>query len=157
MNAEYINLFISAVAGVFEEMTQAQLNISKKAVRTGNIYEKNVIVLIGLTGEVRGAVTVSMDVEYAKMTASRMMCGMPVDQFDEMAQSAVREMVNMIMGRVASLFEKIGVIIDITPPTLMTGEGLSISNEISPTLLLGFDDQDQKEAIQLDIAIRDAK
>lgn len=157
MNAEYINLFISAVTGVFEEMSQAQLSIATKTVRTGTLYEKNVVVLIGVTGEVRGAVTVSMDVEYAKMTASRMMCGMPVDQFDDMAQSAIREMVNMTMGRVASLFEKIGVVIDITPPTLMTGEGLSVSNEISPTLLLGFDDQNQKDAVQLEIAIRDAK
>ena len=102
MNAEYINLFISAVTQVFEETTQTSLNIGRKGVRSGMGYEKNVVVLIGITGEARGSITLSMDVEYAKGVASKMMCGMPVDVFDEMPQSAIREMGNMMMGRVAS-------------------------------------------------------
>lgn len=157
MKAEYINLFISAVTQVFEEIAQTKLEIGNKAVRTGTLYEKNVAVLIGITGDVRGSITVSMDVEYAKSVASKMMCGMPVDTFDDMAQSAIREMVNMMMGRVASLFEKLETIIDITPPTLMSGEGLSISNEISPTLVLSFNDGESQGVMDLDIAIRSTK
>lgn len=157
MNAEYINLFISAVTQVFEETSQTSLTISSKSVKSGNIYEKNVLVLIGITGQVRGAITVSMDLEYAKAIASRMMGGMPVDVFDEIPQSAIREMANMMMGRVASLFEKINIIIDITPPTLMTGEGLKISNEITPTLVLGFSDGSGSNVVDLDISIKDAK
>lgn len=157
MNAEYINLFISAVAQVYEETAQTTLTIGNKSIRTGNVYGKNVIVLIGITGQVRGSVTVTMDEEYAKSIASKMMCGMPVDVFDEMPQSAIREMTNMTMGRVASLFEKIDVAIDITPPTLMTGEGISISNEITPTLVLGFNDGSNENVIELDISIMDAK
>ena len=155
MNAEYINLFISAVTQVFEETAQTNLTIGSKSVRNGSAYEKNVLVLIGLTGQVRGSITVSMDVDYAKEIASRMMCGMPVDVFDEMPQSAIREMTNMMMGRVASLFEKINVVIDITPPTLMTGVGLSISNEITPTLVLGFNDATGNNVVDLDISIKD--
>ena len=103
----------------------------------------------------KGIQTLLVDnpVEYAKEIASRMMCGMPVDVFDEMPQSAIREMTNMMMGRVASLFEKINVVIDITPPTLMTGVGLSISNEITPTLVLGFNDATGNNVVDLDISI----
>ncbi|MBE6022915.1 MAG: chemotaxis protein CheX [Cellulosilyticum sp.] len=155
MNAEYVNLFMNAATQVFEEAAQVTLNIGSKAVRTGSIYEKNVIVLIGITGQVKGSIAVSMDVEYAKQTASKMMCGMPVDVFDEMPQSAIREMVNMMMGRVASLFETKGVTIDITPPTLMTGEKMTISNEITPTLVLGLNDLTGTNVIDLDVAITD--
>lgn len=157
MNAEHINIFISAVTQVFEEIVQTNLTIGSKSVKSGNTYEKNVIVLIGITGQVRGSIALSMDVEYAKATASKMMCGMPVEVFDEMPQSAIREMTNMMMGRVASLFEKMGIVIDITPPTLMTGEGLIISNEITPTLVLGFNDVTGVNVIDLDISITDAK
>ena len=66
MNAEYINLFISAVTQVFEEVTQKPLKIGNKSVRGNNTgYGKNVIVFIGITQQVRGSVTLSMDVEYA--------------------------------------------------------------------------------------------
>ncbi len=157
MNVEYINLFISAVAQVYEETIQTTLTIGNKSVRSGNSYSKNVVVLIGITGQVRGSVTVSMDEAYAKQIASKMMCGMPVDVFDEMPQSAIREMTNMTMGRVASLFEKMGVVIDITPPTLMTGQGIQISNEITPTLVLGFNDGANENVMELDISIMDVK
>ncbi|MBP3888942.1 MAG: chemotaxis protein CheX [Cellulosilyticum sp.] len=157
MNAEYINLFISAVTQVYEETIQTTLLIGDKSIRTGSAYSKNVVVLIGLTGKVRGSVTVSMDEEYAKEVASKMMFGMPVEVFDEMPQSAIREMTNMTMGRVASLFEQMGIGIDITPPTLMTGESIRISNEISPTLVLGFNDGANENVIELDISIMDVK
>ena len=46
--------------------------------------------------------------------------------------------------------------IDITPPTLMTGEGLTISNTISPTLILGFNDANNsnQNVVELDITVK---
>lgn len=156
MNAEYINIFIEAVTQVFQETAQTVLSIGNKSVRQGTAYDKNVVVLIGITGEVRGSIAASMDVEYAKGIASKMMYGMPVDTFDELPQSAIREMINMMMGKVASLVEKRGKVIDITPPILMTGDGLSISNQVTPTLVLSFNDHEAASAVDLDIAIKEA-
>lgn len=155
MKAEYINIFISAASQVLEEMAQLKVSLGGTSVRNGNAYEKNVIIVIGLTGQVRGTVSVSMDEEYAKGIASKMMCGMPVGDFDDLAQSAVRELVNMTMGRVATLFEKEGKVLDITPPTLMMGQNLKLSNQISPTLVISLDEPNQKGAIDLDIAVAD--
>lgn len=154
MNAEYVNLFVSAVAEVFEETVQTTLNIGSKSIRNGNHYDKNVVVLIGLTGQVKGSITVSMDENYAKGIASKMMCGMPVEEFDEMPQSAIREMTNMIMGRVASLFEKHSIGVDITTPTLMKGENIRISSEVRPVLMLGFDEAENDSVLVLDLAIQ---
>lgn len=136
-------------------MAQMKVSLGGTSVRNGNAYEKNVIIVIGLTGQVRGNVSVSMDEAYAKGIASKMMGGMPVADFDDLAQSAVRELVNMTMGRVATLFEKEGKILDITPPTLMMGENLKLSNQISPTLVISLDEPNQKGAIDLDIAVAD--
>lgn len=156
MNAEHVNIFINALTGVFQEIAQTNLSINSKGVRTSNKYDKNVVVLVGITGEVRGNIALSMDESYAKGIASSMMCGMPVEVFDEMPQSAIREMANIMMGKVASLFEEVRIMIDITPPTLMTGEGLTISNTISPTLILGFNDANNsnQNVVELDITVK---
>lgn len=156
MNAEHVNIFIGALTSVFQETAQANLSINSKGVRSSNKYDKNVVVLVGITGQVRGNIALSMDESYAKGIASNMMCGMPVEVFDEMPQSAIREIANMMMGKVASLFEEIGIMIDITPPTLMTGEGLTISNTISPTLILGFNDMNNtnQNVVELDITVK---
>lgn len=156
MNAEYINLFIEAVEGVFKEVAQKDISIGAKSIKEQNVTGKNVAVLIGITGEIRGSITINMDEAYAMGVASQMMFGMPVEAFDDMAQSAIREMGNMLMGRVAALIEQKGKIIDITPPTLLMGKGLAISNQFSPTLVLSFNEGGQANVLDLDIAIKEA-
>ena len=156
MNAEYINVFIEAVQGVFAEVAQKQLVIGAKAIKDSNVTGKNVAVLIGITGEIRGSITINMNEDFAMQTASNMMCGMPVEQLDDMAQSAIRELGNMMLGRVAFLLEKQGKVIDITPPTLLMGKGITISNQISPTLVLSFNENDCVGVMDMDVAIKDA-
>lgn len=155
MNAEHINVFIEAVQGVFAEVAQKQLVIGAKTVKDSNVTGKNVAVLIGITGEIRGSITINMNEDFAMQTASNMMCGMPVAELDDMAQSAIRELGNMMLGRVASLLEKQGKVIDITPPTLLMGKGITISNQISPTLVLSFNEGANVAVMDMDVAIKE--
>lgn len=156
MKAEYINLFLNAAVQVFQEITQINLEMGGTSLRKGSHYDRNVIILIGITGQIKGSISVSMDSDYAMTIASKMMGGMPVTEFDDIPQSAVREIVNMIMGRVATLFEKEGTIIDITPPTLMTGEKISVSTQVSPTIVISLKDAALgQNVIDLDISIMD--
>ena len=62
-----------------------------------------------------------MTEETAKKIASTMMMGMPVPEMDEMAQSAISELTNMVTGNAATNFEKDGLKVDISPPTLIVG------------------------------------
>lgn len=156
MKAEYINLFLNAAVQVFQEITQINLEMGGTSLRKGSHYDRNVIILIGITGQIKGSISVSMDSDYAMTIASKMMGGMPVTEFDDIPQSAVREIVNMIMGRVATLFEKEGTIIDITPPTLMIGEKISVSTQVSPTIVISLKDAALgQNVIDLDISIMD--
>lgn len=47
--------------------------------------------------------------------------GMPVSEFDDMARSAISELGNMVMGNAATILSNNNVMIDITPPTIITG------------------------------------
>lgn len=153
MDAQYINLLIEAFESVFREMTQIELKMSSKAMRLNARYEKNVAVAIGLTGQIKGTVMLSMDQVYANKVASSVMYGMLVDSFDELAQSAIREVMNMVMGKAAAWIEEKGKMIDITPPMLMMGNKYSLSDRQLPALKLGFSDERNEEVVYLDIAI----
>lgn len=59
-----------------------------------------------------------------------MMFGMPVNELDEMASSALNELGNMIMGNTATIFSTLGIIIDITPPLAVYGDDLQLKSDI---------------------------
>jgi chemotaxis protein CheX len=52
---------------------------------------------------------------------------MQLDEFDEMATSAIGELGNMISGTIATSLEKIGYTINITPPSVVEGKALKVS------------------------------
>ena len=58
----------------------------------------------------------------AKKMASTMMMGMPVEEFNEMAQSAISELVNMLTANVATNFSRDNINVDISTPTLIQGK-----------------------------------
>ena len=89
-----------------------------------------VTVLVGFTKSVRGNVAYNMTKESACKIASTMMMGMPIVDFDEMAQSAISELVNMITANAATHFSSQNLLVDISPPSLVVGEALKarISN-----------------------------
>jgi len=57
-----------------------------------------------------------------KKIASTMMMGMPVNEFDELAQSAISELTNMLTANVATNFSNDNININISTPTLVHGE-----------------------------------
>jgi len=50
-----------------------------------------------------------------------MMGGMPVTVFDDLPQIAISELVNMVTANAAIRFEQMGLLVDISPPSLVVG------------------------------------
>lgn len=128
MKAEYINPFIKASTEVLRQIANLEFKTGAPYLKTSPFGADNLIILVGITGEIRGQAVISMTETMARSVASSMMMGMPVDALDEMAKSALSELGNMIMGNTATLLFNAGVNIDITPPTLMIGEKMQISS-----------------------------
>lgn len=127
MKAEYINPFIKASTEVLRTIVNVEFKTGTPYLKQSPLAPDNVMILVGITGEIRGQVTLSMKKQVAMDVASSMMMGMPVTDLDEMSKSALSELGNMIMGNTATLLFNNGINIDITPPTLMMGDNLSIS------------------------------
>lgn len=128
MKVEYINPFIKATTEVFKTMLNADLTTGKPYIKASPYVAGTLMIMVGITGEIRGQATISMNESLAKNVASVMMMGMPVDDLDELSKSALSELANMIMGNSATLLFNAGVNIDITPPTLMMGDNVQVSS-----------------------------
>ncbi len=131
MNVEYINPFIEASQSVIKMLCGSESKLGKVYLRNSPLSVDQVVIMIGIVGKIKGQVCFELSMETAKKVASAMMGGMAVSELDEISKSAVSEMGNMIMGNASTIFAKKGISIDITPPSLLTGEKIEISNKIS--------------------------
>lgn len=121
LNAEHINPFLMAAKKVLQDMCFVEVTIQKPVLKPASFSEDSWVIIVGVTGEMRGQVLIAMTSENACNIASKM-CMMEVTQIDDFAASALSELGNMIMGNAATVFSSNGVGIDITPPTLSNGE-----------------------------------
>lgn len=151
MQAQHINPFIAG----FQAITQEVGGISFKSVNTTlkqtTMASKNVIIMLGVTGDLRGNVAINLDETTAMQIASNMMGGMPVASFDEIAKSAVSELGNMVMGRVCTAISEQGLSIDITPPSLLMGDNLQLSFTKLPLLSVTFKHEEME--VDFDISV----
>lgn len=127
MKVEYINSFIKATSQVFKTIANLDIAVGKPYIKASPFTASNLVLIVGITGEIQGQAVIGLSEETAKSLASAMMMGMPVEALDDMSKSALQELSNMIMGNSATLLFNDGVVVDITPPTLMTGENLEVS------------------------------
>lgn len=153
MKAEYINPFIKASVDILTQMTQAQFQVGKPALKGSPCSTHNIVILIGITGDIKGQAMLSFDESVALHIVSRMMGGMEITTLDEIGKSALSELGNMILGNSATLLFNAGVQVDITPPTLMMGNNLSISTDQMQTICVPIETEGKK--IELNIFVKE--
>jgi chemotaxis protein CheX len=92
-----------------------------------------------------------MSEDTAKFIASTMMMGMPVAEFDAMAQSAISEMSNMLTANAATNLTGMGLEVDISTPSLSIGENFQV--KISDENYLTVEMDLAGHVVELDIAV----
>lgn len=151
MNIEYINPFIEASQTVLKQIASLDAQLGKVYLKTSPYRSEDIIIMVGLTGKIRGQAIFSMSRDFGMKIASGMMMGMPVTEFDEISKSAISEMANMIMGNTATLLYNRGINIDITPPSLLMGENMQITPSKMKTICIPLL-IDENDKIELDVS-----
>jgi chemotaxis protein CheX len=126
VDVKLVNPFIESFHAVMPQLGFVNIGLGKLSSKANEVTGTGVIVVLGLVGELRGNVVYRMQMESAKKIASTMMMGMPVDEFDEIAGSALAELTNMLTANAATCFSNIGIRIDISTPTMLSGENMSV-------------------------------
>ncbi len=121
IRAEQINPFLMSARSVMQTVCGVDIKFGKIEKTDFKLDGDPMLIMLGITGELSGQACFVMSIEIAKKIASKMMMGMPVEEFDDMARSAISELGNMVMGNAATILSNNNVLIDITPPTIITG------------------------------------
>ncbi len=154
MNIEYINPFIEASKTVLNQTAGIDVKLGKVYLQESPFKSNSIIIIVGLTGKIRGQAMFSMAMDVGLFIASCMMGGAPVPELDEMAKSALSELTNMILGNAATILYNKGLAIDITPPTCLFGENLQISNNKLRTVCIPLI-MDDGRAFEIDVAFEE--
>lgn len=130
IDVKHINPFLQSSISVVESVTQMKLTVGAPSKTDLHLHDTVYAIQVGVVGEMQGQVVLVMNDDNAKMIASKMMFGMPVETIDEMASSALNELGNMVMGNTATIFSTQDILIDITPPLSVHGSDLQLKSDI---------------------------
>lgn len=154
MNIEYINPFIEASQTVLKQVANIDAKLGKVFLKSAPYMGESILIIVGITGKIRGQAIFTMTKSVAFKIASAMMFGMPVDDLNEISKSALSELTNMILGNTATLLYNKGIGIEITPPSLLLGENLSITPSKMKTICIPLY-LNETEILEIDISVED--
>lgn len=126
MDVKYVNPFIDSFQLVMPQLGFNTVQVGGLSAKSKEVITSGALVIVGVVGDIKGNVVYTVDTEVAKQIASTMMMGMPVEEFDDMAKSALSELTNMLTASAVTMLADTGVKIDISTPTLLHGQDVSM-------------------------------
>ena len=151
MDAKLVNPFIEAFMAVMPMLGFQTPTRKNMFVKNKNAVSNGVVVMVGFTKQLRGNVVYNITDETARYIASTMMMGMPVPEFDAMAQSAISELSNMLSANAATNLTQMGLDVDISTPNLTIGEGFYVKISDSKYLVVEMDLQGHSVEIAISV------
>jgi chemotaxis protein CheX len=135
MKAEVVQSFVTAARDVLSQEMDGPVNPQRVRLQDGSYKAQAITVLIGLTQQLEGAVILGMSDETARAYCSHIM-GEPISNLDELAQSGIAELANVIAGRAGALLDAKGFVTAISPPTVLMGGNSVLSTLTVPRLMV---------------------
>ena len=151
LSVEYINPFLAAATTILKQTCMIEAAIGKPGLKDMKVSHDSLIIIIGITGDVRGQVIIEFNNAVACDIAGKMMMQGPLPELGEIGFSAICELGNMVLGNAATLFSSQGIGIDITPPTVGMGD-MSFSASFTKNLCIPLT-YDGDKCINMNIAI----
>ena len=109
VKAEHVNPFILSVCKVVKDVCMMDLKIGKPGVKKEEYPDDASIIELGIVGGLSGKVILNMEHPAALEIISKMMM-QPVNTIDEIGQSAISELGNMIAGNAATVFATTNIV-----------------------------------------------
>lgn len=147
-----INCISQAAMDVLAMISGQTFTSGKTYIHKRTEIENSVAVILGLTGQLSGQVIIRFTEDNAKKLASVMMMGIPIENMDDMALSALSELGNMILGSASTILAEAGMITDITPPVTLHGS-VKIKQDYAETITVPLTSENTR--ITLDITLRE--
>ena len=154
LRADFINPFLQAASEVLvseigEDPERGEISLQPSASTT-----RDVTAVIGVIGQVTGIVLLGLTEATACAIVAKIL-NQSVVAFDAMAESAMGELANVIVGRAATLLGEGGLESNVTPPTLIVGSGTRLSTLTYQRLVIPL--QTSLGDLTIEVALKPAK
>jgi chemotaxis protein CheX len=131
----YIRPFVDAAQTVLGQVLSERAKAGELELASRSIVSRGVTTIVGVTGEAEGRVLLDMELGSALGIAGKMN-GEPLSELNDLGKDTISELASMITGRAVSVLNDAGHHLKVSPPTLLTGENLTISNLELETLVV---------------------
>lgn len=134
MRLDFVKIFIETTTEMLSQMIGPAVDVSAMAMSPTPVAGREVMSVIGLTGDVEGRVIFDMDLLTAVQVAGCLV-GEPSPGMTPMVRSSIAELSSMAIGRAISRINDEGTKIRMSPPTVITGTNLVSHDQCFETLI----------------------
>jgi len=127
MDANLINPFIEATLHVLETMASTRAEAGEPYLKKDQVARGDVSGVIGMTGEIRGTISISFS-EASILPIVSNMLGEEMKEMNEEIKDAVGEVTNMISGQARKRLDEQGRSLKAAIPTVIMGKDHSITH-----------------------------
>ena len=152
MRVEYINPFVESAFNVLQEVLGGEVNRGELYLKSTSQPVLGVAAIVGLAGDVEGRVLFDMSKETALAIASEMN-GEEMEKMDDLAKATITELANMITGQAVTKLHELGFKFDLTPPAIITGTNMEVSDSGVEALIVPVELPQGK--IEINVAVRE--
>lgn len=136
MKAELVNPFIESAFEAFSTMLGTEAKRGEVSLERDPTNPNELMAIVGISGDTRGTVGLSLPRETAMNIVSQMM-EMDFETVDETVLDGVAELVNMIGGGAkAKIGESNGTVMDLGLPAVIRGKNVKINHPSGAVWLL---------------------
>jgi chemotaxis protein CheX len=135
MDAKLLNPFIQAAVEVLKAEVGANVTRGAISLQKSALTSDDVTVLINLVGDVYGVVMYGMPTATGLGIVSKIM-EQDFAELNQLAQSGVAELGNVISGQATIRFSEAGYHSSISTPMILTGNGIEISTLDFPRIVV---------------------
>lgn len=108
MKAEVINPFLESARIVIEQVIQVSPSTGMLGIKDIELIDNHIWIQVGMTGQLSGNIIFGIAEPVALKMVSAMMGGYVITEMDEMGQSAISELGNMISGNASTILSNQG-------------------------------------------------
>ncbi len=157
MDVRFINPFLSATANAFSTMLGIPVHRDPPQVDRSFRALADVSGIIGITGQVRGAVVLSFPGGLARRVTEGLI-GEPVGEDDPAIGDTVGELANIVAGGVKKEYADMGLDFQISTPTIAAGRNHQIVHKSEhPVIIIPFEADGDTFWVQVSLVLDSAE
>jgi chemotaxis protein CheX len=132
---DYVQPFVSSAREILEEVLSGRIEAGKVRLSPAPVSSRGVTAIVGVTGEGEGRVLFDMSRDTAIRIAAELN-EEPQGELGALAKDTLSELASMMTGRAVTLLNDRGHRLRVSPPTLIAGDNVEISNTELETMVV---------------------